>query len=72
MNAQSWAGVLQMADRIIRHPGVKEKTGLGVTAVDRLEKKGDFPKRIKITERAVGWSEKAVDKWVDDRLAQNA
>ena len=58
--------------RILRRPVVKGRTGLGDTMIDRLESEGRFPKRIKITERAVGWPEDEIDKWVEDRLSGRA
>ena len=58
-----------MSDRIIRKTERNHKAGLSGSELERLEKAGDFPKRIKITPRTVGWSEKAVDDWVADRIA---
>lgn len=58
-----------MENRILRRPGVKERTGLTDSQIDRLEKEGRFPSRFKITTRAVGWSEQDVNAWVDERLS---
>lgn len=58
-----------MKNRIIRSAERRNKTGLSESQLNRMEKTGDFPKRIQITERTVGWSEKAVDEWVDARIA---
>ena len=58
-----------MHDKILRRPGVKQKTGLSDTQLDRLESQGRFPLRFKITERAVGWSENAVNAWIEERIS---
>ena len=55
--------------RILRRPVVRDRTGLGDTMIDRLESEERFPKRIKITARAVGWPEDEINKWVEDRLS---
>ncbi len=31
--------------------------------IDRLEKAGKFPRRVKISDRAVGWIEAEIDAW---------
>lgn len=61
---------------IIRVRDVIRRTGLGRTTIYRLEQKGEFPKRIKLTEGgyAVGWIEAEVDAWIHQliRDAKNA
>lgn len=59
-------------DSILRRPEVRNRTGLADTSLDRLEYEGRFPKRIKITQRNVGWSENEVQAWVDARLSGEA
>lgn len=58
-----------MSKRILRRQAVTDRTGLPKTTIDRLEAADDFPKRIRITERTVGWDETAIDKWIEDRLS---
>lgn len=67
-DAQYWVGDNDMKDRILRRASVRESTGLPNTTLDRLEAEGRFPKRRRITERNVGWSELEVQNWVDARL----
>jgi prophage regulatory protein len=57
--------------RIIRKPDVEAKTGLRRSKIDILEKRGEFPKRVKITEYAVGWVESEVDTWLEQRVARS-
>lgn len=54
---------------IIRKREVLKRTGLSDTTVWRLEKSGDFPKRVLLTQGgSVGWIETEVDRWVHDRI----
>lgn len=57
------------SDRIIRTAERRHKTGLSESQLNRMEKAGNFPKRIRITTKTVGWSERAVDVWVAERIA---
>jgi predicted DNA-binding transcriptional regulator AlpA len=58
-----------MARNIIRKRAVQERTGLSDTTIWRLEKAGDFPARIQITDGgSVGWFADEVDRWVHERV----
>jgi prophage regulatory protein len=50
--------------RILRRPELTERTGLSNAQRDRLEAAGKFPKRVKLSERAVGWYEHEVDEFL--------
>ncbi len=52
--------------KIIRKPATQEKTGLSDTTIWRLENEGKFPKRIKITNKIVGWYEDQIDEWISN------
>jgi len=54
-------------DRIIRKDEMLHMTGLSETGAYRQEQKGDFPKRVKIAERSVGWIFSEVQQWIRDR-----
>jgi prophage regulatory protein len=53
--------------RIMREREVKQVTGLSRVTRWRLERKGEFPKRLQLTERCVGWSEDEVQAWLKER-----
>lgn len=54
---------------VIRKREVLRSTGLSDTTIWRLEKTGDFPARIQITEAgAVGWFEHEIDAWIHGRV----
>jgi len=58
-----------MSRSIIRRAAVRSKTGLSDTTIWRLEKTGDFPQRVRLTDAgAVGWRESEVDAWVHERV----
>jgi prophage regulatory protein len=52
------------SNRILRLPGVKEKTGKGKTAIYDAVKAGTFPAPIKLGRRASGWLESEIDDWI--------
>lgn len=56
--------------RILRFPQVRERVTYSRMHVDRLEKAGKFPKRIRLGDNAVGWFESEIDAWVEAKAAQ--
>lgn len=58
--------------KILRKPAVRELTGLSLSTVRRLEKAGNFPKRLKLSKSAVGWVESEVVAWVEARQREEA
>lgn len=57
--------------RLIRLPEVKNRTGIGRTAIYQRVKDGTFPAPIKIGVRAVAWQETQIDKWIKQQIAAN-
>jgi len=57
--------------RIYRFPDLKA-AGVIFTRVhvDRLERRGDFPKRFNYGANSVAWVAEEVDSWVQDRIAR--
>jgi len=56
-----------MANLIWRDPKVYEETGLSKSTRWRLEKAGDFPQKIQLSPRAVGWRAEEIIQWCKDR-----
>lgn len=52
---------------IIRKSQLKTVTGLSPRQIDRLEKIGEFPKRLQLGQRAVGWHENEIITWLESR-----
>ena len=54
---------------ILRKREVFNRTGLSQSTVYRMEKAGDFPRRIQISVQCVGWIESEVEDWIERRAA---
>lgn len=55
--------------RILRLDQVIKATGLGKTKIYELQAVGQFPMRVQITARTVGWVEEEVQAWLSRRVA---
>lgn len=51
----------------LREPAVFKKTGISRATRWRLEKDGDFPKKIRISPGAIAWLEHEIDEWIKSR-----
>ena len=60
-----------MTDSLIRIKTVEAKTGLKKSMIYHLMGKQEFPKNIKIGERAVAWIECEVDEWVQSKIPES-
>ena len=56
-----------MTARIIRLPQLLHITGLSRSTIRRLEVAGDFPQRIHLGARSVGWRLHDVLSWLERR-----
>ncbi|PLL13658.1 DNA-binding protein [Tabrizicola sp. TH137] len=56
-----------MAQKYLRRPAVEEMTGLSRSTIYLLMSRGDFPRPVKLTTKAVAWSEAAVTEWLASR-----
>ena len=50
-------------DRFIRERECFRLTGLSRTTRWRLEQKGEFPKRRKLSQNAIGWLDSEIRAW---------
>ena len=58
-----------MARSIIRRAEVLKRTGLSNTTLWRMERAGDFPQKVVLTDAgSVGWVEAEIDRWIHDRI----
>jgi len=51
-------------DMLLRWPELAKVTKLSRSTVDRLEKTGQFPKRVKLGPRAVAWKRQDIEGWL--------
>ena len=54
-------------DKIIRKAQVLEIVGMKSTWLHERVKAGEFPRPIKLGERAVGWRHSDVEAWLESR-----
>lgn len=52
---------------IARLDEVERLSGMSRSSIYRMEAAGQFPRRVKLGERAVGWSRESVKAWCDSR-----
>ncbi|QYY80536.1 AlpA family phage regulatory protein [Pseudomonas germanica] len=62
----------QVERHIMRRDEVERKTGFKRAHIYSLMKEGQFPKAKRIGMRAVGWDSLEVERWITERLAQQA
>jgi prophage regulatory protein len=56
--------------RILRLPEVAQRVNLSREQIAILERVGQFPHRVSLSPRAVGWIEHEIDRWIQDRMAE--
>lgn len=52
---------------ILRADAVTKRVGLSRTTIWRQERKGTFPRRIRLSDNAVGWLEADIQNWLVNR-----
>ena len=53
--------------KILRIRDVTITTGLSRTTLWRLERRGDFPRRIRLSPNSTGWIESEIEQWIESR-----
>lgn len=62
-------GITMTSNNIIRISQAISKTGLSRSTIYTLINRGEFPTRIKLSPRTVGFLESEVNDWIAQRLA---
>jgi len=57
-----------MQQRILRLPEVISRTGLSRSSIYLKISKNEFPSQINLGERMMGFLEKDVNTWIDERV----
>jgi len=60
-----------MAQAIIRLPEVRARTGLSRSEIYRREALGQFPRRVSLGARSVGWASSEVQDWIEARIRES-
>ena len=58
-------------DRFLRMPEVRETTGLSRPQIYLLISKGQFPKQIKLGEKASAWLQSEIRNWMQSRIVKS-
>lgn len=56
---------------IIRLPDVRSRVGLSRSEIYRREALGQFPKRVKLGARSVGWVSSEVQEFIEARIRES-
>lgn len=54
-------------DRIVREPEATHMTGLGRTRRNELSLAGQFPRKVRLSDRASGYRLSELQAWIDSR-----
>lgn len=60
-----------MAQTILRLPEVQLRTEFSRSEIYRRENLGQFPKRISLGTRSVGWVASEVQEWIEARIRES-
>jgi prophage regulatory protein len=60
----------QRSLRILREPDVRERTGLSASERKLLELRRQFPMRVPLGPRSIGWLEHEIDGWITEKMRQ--
>lgn len=58
--------------RIIRKPELLGIVGVSDTTIWRMEKKGLFPKRIRLGGNSTGWLATEINAWLEKKAAERS
>lgn len=58
-------------EKHLRRRAVEQITGLSRSTIYDLMARGQFPRPVKLTAKAVGWPEGIIAKWLAERAAQS-
>lgn len=55
-----------MPRKLIKRKMVRERVGKADSTIDRLEREGRFPQRVRVSTNSVAWFEDEVDEWLNN------
>lgn len=59
------------ANKILRLDEVMKRVSVGRTFIYKGIKEGTFPKQIHLGSKSVGWLEKEIDEWIENRISES-
>ena len=60
-----------MSQVILRFPKTKERVGLSRSTIYLKIARGEFPRQISLSTRAVGFLESEIEAWLESRIEQS-
>lgn len=60
-----------MTSAILRLPEVKARTGLSRSEIYRRESLNQFPHRVSLGARSVGWPSLEIQEWIEARIRES-
>lgn len=57
-----------MAQAILRLAEVRARVGLSRSEIYRREALGQFPRRVSLGARSVGWPSDEIQSWIEERI----
>jgi prophage regulatory protein len=57
-------------DRLLSKRQVRDLVSISFAHIDRKEKAGSFPRRVRPTPGRVAWVEKEIQDWIAARIAE--
>ena len=61
----------QKGNAILRQPAVTARTGVPKSSIYAMMKQGDFPQSVRLGVRKVGWTDSAIDEWINQRSSSS-
>jgi len=71
MHSEKWRRTTMSEEKILRWPEVHQRVGICRSNVHKLISEGKFPRPIKLGERASGWLDSEISKWIEDRISKS-
>ena len=56
-----------MPRKVLKLPAVIERTALSRSSIYAMMDRGEFPRPIRLTRKAVAWPEESIEDWLDSR-----
>lgn len=54
--------------KLLRYEEVKARVGYSRQHLSRLESRGEFPARVRISAKSTRWLESDVDRWIEEKV----
>ena len=58
--------------RLLSKKDVRSRVLFSPAHIDRLEKAGLFPKRVRLGQNRVGWVEQEIEDYIQERIAERS